>query len=923
MNKTTYKWYTLFSKNAKTWACIAGFVAAVLLGTLVWQRYKIQYMHNQEHAKDVLELLTRNIRTSTRLSYGALTSLGYSVNPNGEIKGFEPIAQNILQEYSMVDAVQLVPDGIITHIYPLPGNEPALGYNILLDETRKPEALKAKASGDMYIAGPVDLKQGGIAAVARLPLYRGGKFWGFAALLIKMETLANEIGLNALANRNFSIRLSKQDTSIDHIPFVYPSNTAEVRAKQKHSLRRYIAEGDWVLELYYADAQLLGSTLALALLGLFFSAGIGFISFRLLNQPNLLHAKLNMQASTLSVERSRFALIFQQAPMGIAYVRFTDWQFIEFNEQLERILGYPAQTLENINLLTLIEPNDQAPFLQAAKNLQNTVDKETISCRFKHLNGQYRWLKIVMAPSTKTNAQHQHFVMMLDDITEQKQRESLLSQLNQKLYHYLENSPLGIVEYQKDLTVTRWSKQCENMFGWTESEILNLNIGAFNLIYHEDIPAATHVAEELMTGSVSGNISVNRNYTKWGDVKHCIWYNAVFKNEFGEAQSIMSLVQDVTQQKQTERERETTRKQLELIFNTSHDLMYLIAIEDNTFTYASINRAFEETVGIKRQKVIGQEVGKLLPTNNVTVLGEKCRELCKTNQKVQFEEKVHIPNRDLHVRTELTPIFNEEGVLTNILGVSHDITEEVRKERALNRSYQLTKNQNDRLLNFAYIVSHNLRTHTSNISGILRMLKASSTAEERNQLLEYLQTVANTLDETMHHLNEVVNIQTNLGIATSPLSLHDQIEKTRQLLREDIKAKKATIVNDVDEDVTVTFNKSYLESVLLNFLSNALKYSHPDKKPIVRLYTDHEENYTVLHIADNGLGIDMKKHGARLFGMYKRFHAGPEGKGLGLFITKNQIEALGGKIAIDSTVGVGTTFKVYFASAPQNQVVKD
>ena len=107
-------------------------------------------------------------------------------------------------------------------------------------------------------------------------------------------------------------------------------------------------------------------------------------------------------------------------------------------------------------------------------------------------------------------------------------------------------------------------------------------------------------------------------------------------------------------------------------------------------------------------------------------------------------------------------------------------------------------------------------------------------------------------------------------------------------------------------------NPAYFESILQNLVSNAIKYRSPERSPIVQINLIQENDYVLLEVTDNGLGIDLQKYGSRIFGMYKTFHRNKDAKGLGLFITKTQIEAINGKIEIASTVNMGTSFKVYF-----------
>jgi signal transduction histidine kinase len=98
----------------------------------------------------------------------------------------------------------------------------------------------------------------------------------------------------------------------------------------------------------------------------------------------------------------------------------------------------------------------------------------------------------------------------------------------------------------------------------------------------------------------------------------------------------------------------------------------------------------------------------------------------------------------------------------------------------------------------------------------------------------------------------------------------------------------------------------------MNFFTNVIKYRSPDRPPVIKLRVSSEEHYTVLSIEDNGLGIDLERHRDKLFGMYKTFHENQDARGIGLYIVKNQIEAMNGKITVQSKVGVGTVFKIYF-----------
>jgi PAS domain S-box-containing protein len=241
-----------------------------------------------------------------------------------------------------------------------------------------------------------------------------------------------------------------------------------------------------------------------------------------------------------------------------------------------------------------------------------------------------------------------------------------------------------------------------------------------------------------------------------------------------------------------------------------------------------------------------------------------------------------------------------------------DITEKRLSELNLKKSYQMVKDQNKRLLNFSFIVSHNLRSHSSNIQAILNLYEMAESEDEKESYIQLLSKVGVALNQTLFDLNEVVAIQSNSDLIVEPLLVPDYLKMTLDLLQFQIQKKKAVIRQEIPEEMRVNFNAAYLESVLLNFLTNALRYCDHQRIPEILISGTRENGSWVLEISDNGIGIDMDKHGDQLFGMYKTFTDRPKSRGIGLFITKNQMNAMGGRVTVESRVDVGTTFKLHF-----------
>lgn len=240
-----------------------------------------------------------------------------------------------------------------------------------------------------------------------------------------------------------------------------------------------------------------------------------------------------------------------------------------------------------------------------------------------------------------------------------------------------------------------------------------------------------------------------------------------------------------------------------------------------------------------------------------------------------------------------------------------DITETKEKEQRLHETVSIISEQNKRLNNFAHIVSHNLRTHSSHFEVILDLIKNTHDEHEKAVLIKRMQRISTQLHDTIGHLQEVISIQTNAHTRREPLNLKAYIDKSLELLADRIEESKARVLVTVDAALQVNYNPAYLESILLNFLSNAIKYRRPGVAPVIHLNGYSKEGKTVLEITDNGLGIDLDMYGNQLFGMYQTFHGNSDAKGIGLFIARNQVEAMGGKIEVSSRVGEGTTFRLW------------
>lgn len=239
-----------------------------------------------------------------------------------------------------------------------------------------------------------------------------------------------------------------------------------------------------------------------------------------------------------------------------------------------------------------------------------------------------------------------------------------------------------------------------------------------------------------------------------------------------------------------------------------------------------------------------------------------------------------------------------------------DFTDRKTAENRVQETLVLTEAQNRRLRNFAHIVSHNLRSHYSNIAMLVDVLQADFEGSEGNEVLSFLRQANDNLGDTITHLNDVATIGLMEHERLKPCNLSRAAAMAAEIVSSDAVKANVAVTLDVPDELMVMAVPAYLDSILLNLIGNAIRYSSPERDSFVKVVVRRVKDKVRISVSDNGLGIDLKTHGTKLFGMYRTFHGHKDSRGIGLFITKNQVEAMQGHITVDSTPDVGTTFTV-------------
>lgn len=347
---------------------------------------------------------------------------------------------------------------------------------------------------------------------------------------------------------------------------------------------------------------------------------------------------------------------------------------------------------------------------------------------------------------------------------------------------------------------------------------------------------------------------------------------------------------------------------------TNH-ISAMLAYWDKDLICRFANASYLDWFGVRREDMIDKMtikelLGPIYEKNEPYILGALAGNI------QTFEREIPVPIGGGVVRHSLANYYPDivNGQVRGFFVHVADITPVKVMEKELVQSNKIIREQNVRLLNFTNVVSHDLKTYASNLTSIIELLETANAEDQRSKMLDYLKAISKGFSATVSNLNKIITTQNQNRLDIQRVNLRQNVEKVLANLQVQILASHACVNNDINSSATIKANPAYIESVLQNLMTNTIKYKSPDRTPNISLNSYEEAERTVLIIQDNGKGINLEKHGKDLFGMYKTFHGNSDAQGMGLFITRYQIESMGGEIKVESQENVGTTFTIYFNS---------
>ncbi|MDP2900388.1 MAG: PAS domain S-box protein [Candidatus Bathyarchaeota archaeon] len=522
----------------------------------------------------------------------------------------------------------------------------------------------------------------------------------------------------------------------------------------------------------------------------------------------------------------------------------------------------------------------------------------------------------------KKESELAHYIVLsnlIKQAAEKWRTERLLQESEQRLRLHIENTPVGVIEWDSDFVVTRWSGEAERIFGLSPAETVGKPFNDLKIVYEEDAPIVEHVMSRLANGVTTRVTYSNRNYTKTGRVIHCTWYSSVLKDERGKMASVMSLVLDITSTIESEEslrrlnqdlksskeqlqryvdmleervaertlEIRETKERLESFMDSAPDA---IMIYDPGLRLLDLNNAALRFYpnGTSRKDLIGKRMADLTPGIEATARFKGFQSTLETGE--EYHEEGHRIVSNLGEGLASTWAFR---MGKNLGIISRDVTQRENGSRRAQHAEQMAA-----VTRMSQIVAHDLRGPLGAIVQGVNLAK-----QDPNTIPDMLRIIE---ENAVRSLTMIAGWRSNTREITPQLRETDLVALINGVLEGVTMPEDVALSTSFSDDVKpLRLDPDLMVRVLNNLLENALEAMPSGGGLNVRV--EVEKEVVLIRIIDTGVGIPDEAKEKIFSPLYS---TKPGGMGLGLEYARRAVETLGGRIGFDSKVGEGTTFTI-------------
>ena len=594
------------------------------------------------------------------------------------------------------------------------------------------------------------------------------------------------------------------------------------------------------------------------------------------------------------------------------------------NQKMCEIIGYSFEEMVGKTYFFFI---NEADMRTANNNLDRRKQgiSETYKASFMTNNGRLIWTQISSNPIFDDTGAYGGSLLMVSDITERLMADKLLMESEQKYRKIASELDIERTRLVKAQTVAKvgswetdlktfqvkWSEETYRIFGSNREIFEGSHLDFMNFIHPEDREKVDAAFKSSLKKSGSNTIEhriiTTQGIEKWVEENWSVTYD-----DKGTPIIAAGTCQDITESKIAADKVIRNEAKLKVAQHIARVGSYEI---DMVTKEQSWSDEFYSILGINETVIPSTEafVSNIHPDDRAMAISTM-KEALNLNTDSSFEFRfIKINGEQGYALSEWEIEFDSYQNPLYIHGILRDLTKEKQAESERLKMISDIVQRNRDLEQFSYIVSHNLRAPTANIIGFAQILQEETISPmEQKELLQGLSASVAGLDTIIKDINTILQSKRDVHEKKETI-IFSKLVKDIMLSRGSLIAKhRVHITTDFAEVDEMYSLKVYIYSIFYNLISNSIKYGRPEEPPFIEIKSKKDNKRIILTFKDNGLGIDMDKKGDKIFGLYNRFHSHVEGKGMGLFMVKTQVEALGGKITITSEPNKGTEFTVAF-----------
>lgn len=593
------------------------------------------------------------------------------------------------------------------------------------------------------------------------------------------------------------------------------------------------------------------------------------------------------------------------------------------SSNVTKLFGYDTEEVPKAVVTDFIHPDDLTDFLKKRVKLLESPGKSFHSqIRIKHKSGQWIWCE-----TTITNLLEKKDINALlsnfRDISEKRAIEKQLIKKEAFNRGILDSLSSNIAVIENTGTIVAVNESWKR-FG-TENGDPNLQHTAEGINYFEVCRESAKAGNELADKALKGMMAIledkkNDFYLEYpcNSPEESRWFGMRAIKFKSDVPMIVVSHTDISERKLAEENLKQSAARLKEAQAISHISNWEVCLQSGIHTWSD---EFYNLCGFSPEEIQPSAKAFLLLIHHDD--RENIKEILKKTGTSFvadcFNARIQKKNGTVrYIYVEWKFDFDKNNQPIRLFGILQDVTERKIAEQEREKLSNDLIQRNLDLEQFTYIISHNLRAPTANIIGYASNLQdEENTPEEQKHLVIGLAASVSGLDTIIKDINGILAIKGDFYEKRELISLSKLVNDVSNSIENIITKHQVEIKADFSEVDKVLTLKGYMHSIFYNLISNSIKYSKPNVHPIIRIKSKKEGNKITLLFQDNGLGIDLKINGGKIFGLYKRFHSHTEGKGLGLFMVKTQVEAIGGKISVDSKPNHGTTFTIVFEKQAQ------